>query len=314
MKREIYKYIVLFFLAACMALSLAACKRYKQIPEETLADIFRDMYELNAYMDRNSANLNLDSVDIYGPLIAKYGYTTRDFTNTLTDAAKRKSFRITDIVEASIAKLEAEREAVVKEVRIQEIIDSTAYAVSRHEIYRDSLIAIRSIADSARMKVRVPVEDGGGKIDITYYYELDSLDRNKELTDRHALLNDKGVTRSSSTLKLLPKKRTKYNTVLSAMDDVTQLEIAFGNYPAEPKRMHLTIDSLVVVQQPSLKKAYEILSHQYTYRLLIDGKEYHEYYPTKENSGALHLLSPLVDPQRDSVVVGRRDGDGRNGM
>lgn len=303
MKRGIYGYAVSVLRIGCIAAALCACKGYKQIPEDTLADIFKDMYVLNAYMDRSHPNLKLDSVDVYSPILAKYGYTTEDFTNTLTDAAKRKSFRLTDIVEAAVGKMESEQAAILERIRINEVIDSTALAVSRREVYRDSLIAIRAVADTARMRLAVPLDDAEGKIEITYYYTLDSLDRNKDLTNRHQLLNDKGVTRSSSTLRLLPGRRTKHNTVLTSMDDVSELEIVFGNYPREPKRMHLTIDSLVVVHRPALGRAYEILSHEYTYRLLIDGKEYHEYFPAKKNSRSLYLLSPLVDPQRDSVVV-----------
>lgn len=303
MKLKSYRYASVIFLAVFTAMSLCSCKGYKQIPEDTLADIFRDMYKVNAYMDRNSVNLKLDSVDIYGPLINTYGYTTSDFTNTLTEAAKRKSFRITDIVEAAIKRLEAERDALAEMVRIEGIIDSTAFAVSRSEIYADSLIAIRSVADSAKMKVKIPLDGAQGKIEITYNYTLDSLDRNKDLTNRHVILNDKGVTRSSTTLKLLPGRRRAYNTTLSAMEDASSLEITLGNYPDNPKRIHLTIDSLVVVHQPTLKEAHEVLSRQYRYRLLIDGKEYNEYYPDKKNSRSLRLLSPLVDTQRDSVVV-----------
>ena len=54
---------------ACLAGLLVSCRSYKQIPEATLADIFRDMYLQNAYMERYNMNLPLDSVDVYAPLI-----------------------------------------------------------------------------------------------------------------------------------------------------------------------------------------------------------------------------------------------------
>ena len=143
MKALVYR---LCAVLACVAALFASCRGYKQIPEETLADIFKDMYVLNAYMERNNMNLRFDSVDIYGPLIGKYGYTAEDFRQTITDATKRKSFRLTDIVEAAIAKLEAEQAAVTERVRVLDLIDSMAYAVSRREVFRDSLITIRSLA------------------------------------------------------------------------------------------------------------------------------------------------------------------------
>ena len=55
------------------ALTAFACKGYKQIPEETLVDIFTDMYELNAYIDRHPVRENRDSIDLYEPVLAAYG-------------------------------------------------------------------------------------------------------------------------------------------------------------------------------------------------------------------------------------------------
>ena len=158
------------------ALTAFACKGYKQIPEETLVDIFTDMYELNAYIDRHPVRENRDSIDLYEPVLAAYGYTTEDFTRTLTEATRRKSFRLTDIIDASVAKMEQERDAIDRELRIVERIDSTALAYSTRELYRDSLITIRSLADSAAMRVEVPLDELSGRIGIDYYYTLVSLD------------------------------------------------------------------------------------------------------------------------------------------
>ena len=184
MKALVYR---LCAVLACVAALFASCRGYKQIPEETLADIFKDMYVLNAYMERNNMNLRFDSVDIYGPLIGKYGYTAEDFRQTITDATKRKSFRLTDIVEAAIAKLEAEQAAVTERVRVLDLIDSMAYAVSRREVFRDSLITIRSLADSAALTLRVPLEEGAGKVDITYSYRFA---RRKQESDQPPCLVD----------------------------------------------------------------------------------------------------------------------------
>ncbi len=288
---------------ACLAGLLVSCRSYKQIPEATLADIFRDMYLQNAYMERYNMNLPLDSVDVYAPLIGRYGYTVEDFKQTITEATKRKSFRLTDLVETAIAKLESELRAVEQRVRILEVIDSTAYAVSRREVFRDSLIAVRRLADSAALTVRVPLEEPSGKIDRQYSCHLASLDKNHALTNRHVLLTADSLTRSSSTLRMLVGRRVKHNVVLSGDDNVAELVIRFGNYPANPRRMHLTIDSLVVVNQPPLAEARQILAREYTYRLMIEDREYEEYYAPKAARRPLRVPSPLVAPQCDSLVV-----------
>lgn len=283
-----------------VGLTTFACKGYKQIPEETLSEIFTDMYELNAYLDRHPLFGPRDSMDLYGPLLASYGYTTEDFTRTLTEATRRKSFRLSDIIETSIAQMEAEREAVDRELRIIERIDSAALEYSMRVLWRDSLITIRSMADS--MRFVVPVDEQDGRIGIDYYYTLDSLDRNDNLQNRHALLTAEGVSRGSAVQRLRKGKRMSYTTTLPCSENVVELEITFGNYPEHPKRMHLTIDSLVVTYQPPLQKAYEELSYTYRYRLMIDGREYKTFYYDEENSRPLRFPSPLLPPQCDSLV------------
>ena len=284
------------------ALTAFACKGYKQIPEETLVDIFTDMYELNAYIVRHPVRDYRDCIDHYEPVLDAYGYTTEDFTRTLTEATRRKSFRLTDIIDASVAKMEQERDAIDRELRIVERIDSTALAYSTRELYRDSLITIRSLADSAAMRVEVPLDELSGRIGIDYYYTLDSLDRNDDLQNRHALLSATGKSRGSAVQRLRKGPRTAYSTSLPCSREAVRLEITFGNYPERPKRMHLTIDSLVVTYVPPLSEAYEELSHTYRYRLMIDDREYNTFYYDEENSRPLRFPSPLLPPECDSLV------------
>lgn len=289
---------------AAALLTLASCKGYKQIPDDTLADIFRDMYLQNAYIEQHPLNMSLDSVDVYAPLIERYGYTEEDFKRTIMDATRRKSFRLTDIVDVAIAKLEAQDEALRRRVWVTERIDSMAKAVSTKEIYRrDSAIKFRSMADSALMTLRVPIDRGAGAVSVSYYYLLDSLDGNKYPYNRHKLLSADGETLVSSSFRMTRDRRTKYETMLQADGRLAELEITFGNYPEKPKRIMLTIDSIVVTHYPTIEEARKILSYEYSYRLMINGKEYYEYIKPKADSSALRIPSPLVGPQCDSLVV-----------
>src|SRR5699024_1596209 len=65
MKTMVFRVCVLLALAVG---ALSSCRGYEQIPEDTLADIFKDMYMMNAYLERHNMNLQYDSVDVYGPL------------------------------------------------------------------------------------------------------------------------------------------------------------------------------------------------------------------------------------------------------
>lgn len=303
MALRIIGYMVRAAAIAAAAVACVCCKGYKQIPEDELADIFKDMYLLNAYIETRPLQ-GSDSVDVYAPVLERHGYTTEDFRRTIMEASRRKSFRLGDVVDAAVARMEAENEVIKEQVRIINMIDSTAYAVSRREVFRDSLIEIRSLADSAAMKLLVPLEDGTGRFDITYYYTLDSLDRNKGLENKHYLRNGEGISRASSTLSLRQRGRVKYDITLTGANDVQTLEIVFGNYPENPKRMHLTIDSLVVVREPGLEEAHETLLRQFIdYRLMIDGREYDEYEHLATDSCALRIVPPLIDTQCDSLAV-----------
>ena len=289
---------------AAIMLALASCKGYKQIPDDTLADIFRDMYLQNAYIEQHPLNMSLDSVDVYAPLIERYGYTEDDFKRTIIDATRRKSFRLTDIVDAAIAKLEAQDETIRRKVWVMEQIDSMAKAVSTKEIFRcDSVIKLRSMADSSLMTLRVPIYRGAGTVGISYYYMLDSLDGNRYPYNRHKLLSADGETLVSSSFRMTRDKHTKYETMLQADGRLAGLELTFGNYPEKPKRIMLTIDSIVVTHYPTMEEARKILSYEYSYRLMINGKEYYEYIKPKADSSALRIPSPLVDSQCDSLVV-----------
>lgn len=304
-----YKRILSVVLVVAVCAALSACRGYKQIPEDELSDIFKDMYLVNSYIDARPLDLygrstSMDSIDVYAPVLEKYGYKTKDFTNTIAEATRRKSFRLTDIVQSAMSKLEAEYNAVAEQVRILEFIDSTAYAVSGVVIYQDSLIKIRNKANLSKSKVTIPLERGDGKFEITYYYELDSLDQNNGLQNKHYLLASDSIKKSTTTVSLRRKGRVKYNTTMMGVDDANELELTFGNYPDKPKNIHLTIDSLVVVRMLPLEEAKEALLRKYIdYRLVVDGKEYNEYINPKADSCALHILPPRIDPKCDSLAV-----------
>lgn len=289
--------------AALLAAVAVSCKSYRQIPDDTLSDIFMDMYIQNAFMEKRHMNIDVDSVDVYAALIARYGYTEEDFKHTLSDAARRKSFRLSDIVDAAIKKLETADSALLAQMRQEELIDSLAIAVSREEVYRDSLIEFRSLADTAAMRLLVPLDDGTGKITVEYYYTLDSLDTGEDLRNRHVLLDRDSIIRASSALRLAKGRRIKYSTTLSGNTDVTDVGISFGNYGEDVRRVRLDIDSLVVTRVPDMDMAYEILSYTYRYRTMINGKEYYEYIMPAKISRPLRVPSPLIVAQCDSLVV-----------
>ena len=107
---------------------LLACSGYKIIPDEQLALIFHDAFLSNAYMQHRG--MRPDSLNLYEPIFAKYGYTTADVQYTIGNFSKRKSARLSDVVEQAIKLLETEAEHLDREVSILDTIAARSAARS----------------------------------------------------------------------------------------------------------------------------------------------------------------------------------------
>ena len=163
--------LTLCLLAALLA---GACAHHKIIPDEELALIFRDAFLANSYLgDRHP---DTDSLKIYEPIFARYGYTTADVQYTIGNFSKRKSARLGDVVERSIELLEAEGKHYNREVAIRDTIDRVATRTFTRRIHADSLIRVRSLRDTARLRFAFDVSPGEYRIRLRY--RVDSLDRN----------------------------------------------------------------------------------------------------------------------------------------
>ena len=66
------KRVVSILLLVAM-LGITGCRKSTVIPDDTLADIFHDAFVVNAYIGEE--RINLDSLQIYEPIFARYGYT-----------------------------------------------------------------------------------------------------------------------------------------------------------------------------------------------------------------------------------------------
>ena len=128
---------------------LLACSGYKIIPDEQLALIFHDAFLSNAYMQHRG--MRPDSLNLYEPIFAKYGYTTADVQYTIGNFSKRKSARLSDVVEQAIKLLETEAEHLDREVSILDTIDNVARRTFRRTQLRASVWFER--ADDRRVNV-----------------------------------------------------------------------------------------------------------------------------------------------------------------
>ena len=93
------KRLIRLFCLIAAATALGSCARDKVIPDEELARIFRDAYLINAYV--SDRGVKLDSLELYEPVFSRYGYTAEDVRYTIGNFSRRKSAKLSDVVEQS---------------------------------------------------------------------------------------------------------------------------------------------------------------------------------------------------------------------
>ena len=152
--------------SAAFLLLLSACARHKIIPDDTLAQIFHDAFLTNAYI--GNGNVKTDSLRIYEPIFARYGYTTDDVHYTIGNFSKRKSARLGDVVERAIEMLEREGKIYNQEVAVLDTIDNVARRTFTRTVLADSLIRVGSLRDTARLSFTLDVEPGEYSLSLKY--------------------------------------------------------------------------------------------------------------------------------------------------
>ena len=149
--------------SAAFLLLLSACARHKIIPDDTLAQIFHDAFLTNAYI--GSEGVKTDSLRIYEPIFARYGYTTDDVHYTIGNFSKRKSARLGDVVERAIEMLEREGKIYNQEVAVLDTIDNVARRTFTVEVstaaMMRSISAVVSTSGSWRPNLGVRTNSAG---------------------------------------------------------------------------------------------------------------------------------------------------------
>lgn len=161
--------------SAAFVLLLSACARHKIIPDDTLAQIFHDAFLTNAYI--GSEGVKTDSLRIYEPIFARYGYTTDDVHYTIGNFSKRKSARLGDVVERAIEMLEREGKIYNQEVAVLDTIDNVAPPHLHAHGARRFAHPRRVAARHGRLSFTLDVEPGEYSLSLKYL--VDSLDRNQ---------------------------------------------------------------------------------------------------------------------------------------
>ena len=246
-------------LYAFLLLAGAACTRHKIIPDEKLAQIFHDAFLTNAYI--GDERVNIDSLNIYEPIFARYGYTTRDVYYTIGNFSKRKSARLGDVVEMAIEKLETEGKFYDREVAVLDTIDNVARRTFTRTVYADSLIRVGALRDTARLRIAVDVQPG--EYELRLKYLVDSLDRNEKGLRGVVWLENRDGGRSRVYSTTLRRNRAENFTRRFTVDTThRRLHLDFLDFCEKPLRPSVTVTGLEIDYIPLTSVAVDSLYQQ----------------------------------------------------
>ena len=246
-------------LLATLMLLGAACSRHTVIPDEELAMIFRDAYLANAYI--SDQRVSTDSLRIYEPIFARYGYTTDDVHYTIGNFSKRKSARLGDVVERAIEMLEREGKIYNQEVAVLDTIDNVARRTFTRTVLADSLIRVGSLRDTARLSFTLDVEPGEYSLSLKYL--VDSLDRNEKGLRGVVWLERRDSTRTNGYTTTLRRDRQENFTRRFTVDTThRRLWVDFIEFRGKPQRPSLTVSDLKIDYTPETSAAVDSLYMQ----------------------------------------------------
>ena len=263
------RHLIYSLVMMCVMLTMGSCVRHKIVPDDELAKIFHDVFLANAYTQ--GQNLTVDSLNVYEPIFAASGYTTADIQYTIGNFSKRKSARLGDVVEEAIDLLEEEGLRYDHEVAILDTINNVARREFTRTIFQDSLIRVRSLKDTSRVKLSFDVAPG--EYHIRLRYKVDSLDRNKERLGCAVWLERADKSKSSNyTMSLRRNHWEHYSRLLRADSTHRKFCVDFMDFEHhKPQRPSLTIEDMEIRYTPAAEVAVDSLyERQLNLRIFAD--------------------------------------------
>lgn len=262
MKHAINKLLIVL----CGVVLTVGCSRKTIIPDRDLVRISREMFLVNAYA--NSEKVDADSLDIYTPILERYGYTQEDFFNTLANFQKRKSARLGDVIEESIRSLESLAEGYEQKLRDLKFVDSLAKAQCSSEVLMVDRIAVRRWKDTTKLHLTIPVHDSGEYI-VSYNYYIDSLDKNRRVQSNHSVYDGEGRRIYFNRNTLIREDSSHYKTTISPKRGAVEYRLTLADYSHSEEVPHIVFDSIRIVYQPSSEEALAKMDSTMRFRPML---------------------------------------------
>ena len=258
--KKLYSILCLLLVASM----LFSCRRARIIPDRQLGQIFHDAMLVNAYLQHKRNSVELDSMNIYEPILAKYGYTKEDMHYTLNNFARRKSASLNSVADVMINSLDKESDALNERVAVIDTIENVARRRYVQVLLQDTTIEAKVEADSTLLQIVIPhAQKGSYRIESNY--TLDKEDKGIGRRYHVSWMRDDSLVRDISNQPMARgrKARITFDAWLAEGDSMANcMKIDFTRFNLRKNRQKLTkmtIHDIKVTYTPPLEECLERL-------------------------------------------------------
>ena len=250
------KHVVRYILTLAVGIFvLVGCSDKRIISDSDLEKITEEMFIVNAYASAHS--INTDSLDIYTPILQKYGYTQEDFFNTLANFQTRKSARFSDIIENTVANLDVMSKEYMARLKRKKQIDSLAKEEFKKELFFIDTLRVTKMKDTTKLKLSIPIRSEG-EIIVSYNYTIDTLDKNLRLQSNHEQHDAEGNRLHVMRNNLSGGgKQKEYKTSFVIKEGATTYELALADYAHREDEPHIAFGNVRITYLPTKEEALE---------------------------------------------------------
>ena len=263
--------VAMLCLSMLAAVSLVGCSGPKAIPDRDLVKIFHDSFLANAYI--SECNITEDSLLLYEPILARYGYTVEDMQHTVLTIAGRKSSRLSDLISEASDMLDEEFKTHNYKLRVLDTIDNVAKRHFTRVVYSDSLIRVRRLSDTAKLHIAIDnIIPGDYTIEFEYY--IDTTDENRNSRVEAYLKGKSGTQDMRHTFMLTRYREAKYSRKFTADTSHTELHvnIFYQHKNDEPKKPSIKVTNFTVTRVIPTLQAVDSLFDEQMGALVFNGK------------------------------------------
>ncbi|MBQ4541128.1 MAG: DUF4296 domain-containing protein [Alistipes sp.] len=223
------------------------CNKPRVIPDEVLSDIFRDAMLINAYYNVKS-DQSPDSLNIYEPVFARYGYTAEDVQYTVDNISRRKNARLGDVAERMISSLDERMQYLNRESAKLDTIENVAFRRYTRALLGDTTIVAKTAADSTKLRLYL-YNIHPGYYRFTSLYSLDSLDKSAGRRYRIYFEREDSTRREFSEGSLMRRAETQINQnhlLIDSEDDIARLVIDFYHFDDDMEKKKRTVPKITI--------------------------------------------------------------------